>query len=103
MSEAVTMFLKIYWANEGLKQLPNLICFDLPALRQESELTNVIANKDFDRIKAGADPENLGSTRVLEKAGFQKSEYKKDFYERGIYKDVRKSDLQFFFLMRPSS
>ena len=65
-------------------------------------LIGVIVNKNYDRLLAAADPENAASLRVLEKAGFVKAEYRKDFYERGAL-GGRKSDLQCFYLPRPSA
>lgn len=59
------------------------------------------------RLEAAADPENRASTRVLERAGFQKGEYRKEFYVRAVNdvagKTAKKSDLQFFSLERPAS
>jgi len=50
----------------------------------------------------GADPENIGSVRVLEKAGFQKGELVKDFHVRAVNEGGGKmSDMQFFYLERP--
>jgi ribosomal-protein-alanine N-acetyltransferase len=43
----------------------------------------VTGNEKYDRLLAAADPENVASMRVLEKAGFEKGEYKVGFYERG--------------------
>ena len=57
-------------------------------------------NMKYDRILAAADPENGASMRVLEKAGFQKGEYRKDFYSRACMGE-KKSDLQCYFLERP--
>jgi [ribosomal protein S5]-alanine N-acetyltransferase len=39
--------------------------------------------------------------RVLEKAGFQRGDYKKEFYVRAANEGGKKSDLQFFYLERP--
>ncbi|KAF4637242.1 hypothetical protein G7Y89_g835 [Cudoniella acicularis] len=58
MSEALALFIELFWKLD--------------------------ANKKYNRLIAAADPENKASTRVLEIAGFQKGEYKKDFYERGV-------------------
>jgi ribosomal-protein-alanine N-acetyltransferase len=52
-------------------------------------------------LLAYADPENVASNRVLEKAGFQKGEVRKAFYERAVFKGARKSDLQGYYLERP--
>jgi len=38
---------------------------------------------------------------VLEKAGFQRGDYKKEFYVRAANEGGKKSDLQFFYLERP--
>lgn len=62
----------------------------------------VTVNKNYDKLLAAADPENGASLRVLEKAGFVKAEYRKDYYERGALCG-RKSDLQCFYLPRPSA
>jgi RimJ/RimL family protein N-acetyltransferase len=59
-----------------------------------------IVNEKYDKLLAGADPANWGSLRVLEKAGFQKGEYKKGVYERAVL-GGEKSDLQYFYLERP--
>jgi RimJ/RimL family protein N-acetyltransferase len=67
----------------------------------EDLLTIATANKSFTRLEAGAEPENAASLRVLEKAGFQKGEYKKDFLVRATSEGGRKSDVQFFHLDRP--
>jgi RimJ/RimL family protein N-acetyltransferase len=53
------------------------------------------------RLLAYADPENAASLNVLDKAGFQRGPLKKDFYERAVFKGVKKSDLQSFHLDRP--
>ncbi|PMD33337.1 acyl-CoA N-acyltransferase [Hyaloscypha variabilis F] len=76
MSEALKMFIEMFWGME--------------------------INKNYDRLLAAADPENGASLRVLEKAGFVKAEYRKDYYERGAL-GGRKSDLQCFYLPRPSA
>lgn len=58
--------------------------------------------KKYDEILACADPENRGSVRVLEKAGFRKGELLKGFYSRPFLGDERiRSDLQKFHLARP--
>lgn len=54
------------------------------------------------RLLAHADPENDASNRVLEKAGFQKGDVRKGFYERAILNGV-KSDLQSYYLGRPKN
>jgi hypothetical protein len=59
-----------------------------------------IVNRKYDRLLAAADPENKASVKVLEKAGFVKAEYRKEFYERAS-QGGRKSDLQCFYLERP--
>jgi RimJ/RimL family protein N-acetyltransferase len=60
-----------------------------------------IGGKPNTRLLAHADPENVASNRVLEKAGFQKGEVKKGYYERSVFKGIRKSDLQSYYLERP--
>ena len=62
----------------------------------------VIVNRKYDNLLAAADPENRASLRVLEKAGFVKGNYRKEFYERGIL-GGRKSDLQCFYFPRPTA
>lgn len=57
-------------------------------------------NEKYDRLLAAVDPENVASMRVLEKAGFEKGEYKVGFYERGCLAG-KKSDLQCFYFERP--
>jgi ribosomal-protein-alanine N-acetyltransferase len=64
-------------------------------------LISVPVNTKYDKLIAAADPGNPASLRILEKAGFQKGEYKKDFYERVVDGLVIKGDLQFFYLPRP--
>ena len=59
-------------------------------------------NRESERIEAAADPENVGSTKVLQKAGFQKGEFKKGFYSRSSDEEGVKRDLQFFYIDRPS-
>ncbi|KAK0105106.1 hypothetical protein ONS96_004509 [Cadophora gregata f. sp. sojae] len=75
MSETLTIFLNMFWAAEE--------------------------NKDFTRLEAGADPENIGSVRVLEKAGFRKGEYVEEFHVRAVNEGGKMSDMQFFYLERP--
>jgi hypothetical protein len=65
-------------------------------------LIPVTVNMKYDRLLAAADLENKASLRVLEKAGFQKGEYRKDFYERGVL-GGKKSDLQCVYLLRPAT
>lgn len=76
MGEALRMFIEMWWGME--------------------------INMKYDRLLAAADPENKASLRVLEKAGFQKGEYRKDFYERGVL-GGKKSDLQCVYLLRPAT
>lgn len=61
--------------------------------------------KTCNRLIAAADAGNQRSLRVLEKAGFVKDRYEKEFYERGVDKGkgLTKRDLQFFYLDRPHS
>lgn len=76
MSEALSMFLDMFWGDGE--------------------------DKPLTRLTAGADPENIGSIRVLEKAGFTKGEYVKDFHVRGVNDGSGvMSDMQFFVLERP--
>ena len=45
--------------------------------------------RDVGRIQAETHPENIGSRRVLEKAGFTKEGYiRKSFFSRGVYRDT---------------
>lgn len=60
----------------------------------------MIVNRKYDKLLAGADSENMASQRVLEKAGFKKGEFKKEFYERATL-GGRKGDMQFYYLERP--
>ena len=62
----------------------------------------MIVNKKYDRLLAGADSENKASQRVLEKAGFKKGGFKREFYSRATL-GGRKGDMQFYFLERPRS
>ncbi|MBV36843.1 MAG: hypothetical protein CMP47_15545, partial [Rickettsiales bacterium] len=75
MSEALTMFLEMWWALQ--------------------------VSQKYDRLIAAADPENLASTRILVKHGFVKGEYKKEIYARACLGGEVKSDLQYFYLERP--
>ncbi|RDL36489.1 uncharacterized protein BP5553_05841 [Venustampulla echinocandica] len=77
MSEALALFIDLFWKWDAMKSSTRLI--------------------------AAADSENKGSLRVLEKAGFIKDRYEKEFYERAIDqgKGGKKRDLQFFYLDRP--
>lgn len=61
----------------------------------------LIENKDLMRLEAGADPENVGSMRVLEKAGFKKGELRKEFYKRAADETGKMRDLQWYHLDRP--
>ncbi|CAL3969495.1 unnamed protein product [Diplocarpon coronariae] len=76
MSEALTLFVEMWWGLE--------------------------ASQKYSQLLAAADPGNLASTRILIKNGFKKGEYKKDFYTRASLGGHVKSDLQFFYLDRPS-
>jgi ribosomal-protein-alanine N-acetyltransferase len=51
-------------------------------------------------LLAYADPENNASNRVLEKAGFQKGDVRKGFYERAMHSGAKKSDLQSYYMDR---
>ena len=62
----------------------------------------MIVNKKYDRLLAGADAENKASQRVLEKAGFKKGEFRREFYARTTL-GGRKGDMQFYYLERPRS
>ncbi|KAG4442045.1 hypothetical protein IFR05_002439 [Cadophora sp. M221] len=75
MSEALTMFLAMWW--------------------------DLDVSQKYMRLIAAADPENLGSTRILVKHGFIKGELKKAFYARAYLGGEVKSDLQYFYLDRP--
>ncbi|KAH7336268.1 GNAT domain-containing protein [Rhexocercosporidium sp. MPI-PUGE-AT-0058] len=75
MSEALTMFLDMWW---GLG-----------------------VSQKYTRLAAAADPDNIASTRILLKHGFIKGEYKKDYYARAFLGGEVKSDLQHFYLDRP--
>lgn len=59
-----------------------------------------IGNDKYTRLLAFVDPENIPSIKTLERAGFQRGEYRKEFYERGCQPGVKR-DLQGFFLERP--
>jgi RimJ/RimL family protein N-acetyltransferase len=63
----------------------------------------VLVNAKYDKLIAAADTGNPASLKILEKVGFQKGEYKADFYERIVDGLVIKGDLQFFYLPRPHS
>ncbi|KUJ23264.1 uncharacterized protein LY89DRAFT_177406 [Mollisia scopiformis] len=78
MSEALRMFLDMFWAAEE--------------------------NKKYDKLFAKADPENLASMNVLQKAGFKKGLLFKDGYSRASLRDKKlKSDLQGFYVPRPGT
>lgn len=92
MSEALAMFIKLYWTLEG---------WPLHFTNKYMLIKRTDGNLG-PRLLAHADPENNASNRVLEKAGFQKGEVKKGFYERAILVGV-KSDLQSYYLERPKN
>ncbi|PBP23654.1 hypothetical protein BUE80_DR005352 [Diplocarpon rosae] len=99
MSEALTLFLEMWWALDGG-------CF--PAVFSPLMMTKGrgfgargTSNQKYAQLFAAADPENLASTRILIKQGFKKGEYKKDFYARACLGGEVRSDLQFFYLDRP--
>lgn len=62
----------------------------------------MVVNEKYDRLLAGADSENKASQKVLEKAGFKKGEFKREFYARTTLAG-RKGDMQFYYLERPRS
>ena len=68
---------------------------------QTIELILILENNAHDKMLAAADPENKASTRLLEKFGFQKAEYKENFYERELNGEVIKCHMQCFYLERP--
>lgn len=106
MSEALTMFLEMWWALQGNKN-PNIVtdivvnssCRSLGFSPSHANLPEV--SQKYDRLIAAADPENLASTRILVKHGFVKGEYKKEIYARACLGGEVKSDLQYFYLERP--
>lgn len=59
-------------------------------------------NKKYNDIFANADPENLASVRVLEKAGFRKGILIKNRYSRAYLGKEVMSNLQGFYLARPN-
>jgi ribosomal-protein-alanine N-acetyltransferase len=100
MTEALKMFINMYWKMEGK------ISFPLVYEKSKNPVNNIllisiIVNTNYDKLIAASDPGNPASLRILEKAGFQKGEYKTDFYERVVDGLVIKGDLQFFYLPRP--
>ncbi|CAG8948745.1 hypothetical protein HYFRA_00001866 [Hymenoscyphus fraxineus] len=76
MTEALKMFLVMWFGREG--------------------------NQKYDKLSAGIDPENIGSRRVLEKAGFVKGAYVKDAVqmptEAGRWSDIQVFEFQRGFL-----
>jgi hypothetical protein len=53
---------------------------------------------------AFADPENVASCRVLEKAGFKKGKLFENMYTRAVHKESRKrSNLQYFWVAGPNA
>lgn len=69
---------------------------------ESADILAGIENQEFTRLEAGADPENVGSVRVLEKAGFQRGELVRDFHVRAVNEGGGKmSNMQFFYLERP--
>jgi len=100
MTEALRMFINMYWKMEGKISSP-FFCEKSISLVNNIVLISVLVNTKYDKLIAAADPGNPASLRILEKAGFQKGEYKKDFYERVVDGLVIKGDLQFFYLPRP--
>lgn len=71
-----------------------------------NDADHVAGNKKYDELRAGADPENLASLRVLEKQGFRKSLLLKEHITRPTEvargKKV-KSDIQMLWLPRPGT
>lgn len=57
-----------------------------------------VVNEKYDRLSAGADPENQASQKVLLKAGFVKGELRKGVYQRASKSVV--GDLQYFYFER---
>lgn len=99
MSEALKMFLEMFWNAEG--KCLKLIFENMFDLRWGWLFG--AENKKYNEICAFADPDNKGSTRVLEKAGFQKGVLLKDRYSRAYLDKKVKSDLQGFSLTRPGT
>ncbi|KAH8595521.1 GNAT domain-containing protein [Bisporella sp. PMI_857] len=76
MSEALSKYLELYWTLDG--------------------------NVDEPVIRAFADPENLASMRVLQKAGFVKGYFLAAQYVRAInLESGKRSSLQGFYMGRP--
>jgi ribosomal-protein-alanine N-acetyltransferase len=100
MTEALRMFIGMYWKMAG-KISFLLYCEKSTNPVNGIMLISLLVNTKYDKLIAAADPRNPASLRILEKAGFEKGEYKTDFYERVVDGLAIKGDLQFFYLPRP--
>ncbi|PQE05901.1 Acyl- N-acyltransferase protein [Rutstroemia sp. NJR-2017a BVV2] len=108
MTEAVRLFLCMFWELEGLSlslsrpfQISNLHPHHIH--NTTDSLLKPPEFKSFNTLGAGVDPENHGSRRVLEKSGFVKGELRKEVYDRAVNrgKGGRKSDLLILWVQRP--
>ncbi|PQE04878.1 Acyl- N-acyltransferase protein [Rutstroemia sp. NJR-2017a BBW] len=108
MTEAVKLFLCMFWGLEGLSLSPSLL-FQISNLHlcpihgTTKPLLKPPEFKSFQTLGAGVDPENHGSRRVLEKSGFDKAELRKEVYDRAVNraKGGKKSDLLVLWVERP--
>ena len=106
MTEALRIFIDMYWEMEGRIFFSSQSAKKVALVGIEGKIhhtNSVLVNKGYDELLAAADPVNKASGRILEKAGFQKGEYRTGFYELVVDGVVIKGDLQCFYLSRPHS
>jgi ribosomal-protein-alanine N-acetyltransferase len=97
MSEALKVFLDLYFSSKS----PSFISASNLAFFGEDFAKEIAQNftvPEDQFIRAYADPENLASLRVLEKAGFREVRRYDQHYKRASLGGTRKSDLICFLL-----
>jgi ribosomal-protein-alanine N-acetyltransferase len=97
MSEALKAFIDLYFSSRSPSFIsaPNLAFFGEDFAKEIAQNFKVPEDQF---IRAYADPENLASLRVLEKAGFREVRRYHQHYERASLAGTRKSDLICFLL-----
>jgi ribosomal-protein-alanine N-acetyltransferase len=103
MTEALRMFVDMFFNAEGMYPTTPTLMSQKSGRIVISEWANMLIEyKQYDRMSGHADPANIASNRVFQKAGAVKGEYKKELYERGSNPGV-KLDLQEYVFERPTS